>query len=190
MLSVGAASASTYDFTGVFTSGAIDGCCSLPAPTPASADTLSGTLTYTGVPNQAGSITGQTAIIGNPSLSFTTVSSIYYGDGFDIVIAASTSDGYWLTTEYSVWCYYCGEGSTPTNTIYGVSATLSTGPEPTAYDGCGGACGTSGPVFEGTFVERVAAVPEPSTWATMMLGFGGIGFMAYLRKSKPALIAP
>jgi hypothetical protein len=32
-------------------------------------------------------------------------------------------------------------------------------------------------------------VPEPSTWAMMLLGFAGVGFMAYRRKSKPALIA-
>jgi hypothetical protein len=30
-----------------------------------------------------------------------------------------------------------------------------------------------------------AAVPEPSTWAMMLLGFAGVGFMAYRRKSKP-----
>jgi PEP-CTERM motif len=33
------------------------------------------------------------------------------------------------------------------------------------------------------------AVPEPSTWAMMILGFAGIGFMAYRRKPKPALMA-
>jgi hypothetical protein len=33
-----------------------------------------------------------------------------------------------------------------------------------------------------------AGVPEPSTWAMMILGFFGIGFMAYRRKSKPALM--
>jgi hypothetical protein len=32
-------------------------------------------------------------------------------------------------------------------------------------------------------------VPEPSTWAMMILGFAGISFMAYRRKSKPALMA-
>jgi hypothetical protein len=42
------------------------------------------------------------------------------------------------------------------------------------------ATGTIGPV---------PAVPEPSTWAMMILGFAGIGFMAYRRKSKPALMA-
>jgi len=34
-----------------------------------------------------------------------------------------------------------------------------------------------------------SAVPEPSTWAMMILGFAGVGFMAYRRKSKPALMA-
>jgi hypothetical protein len=34
----------------------------------------------------------------------------------------------------------------------------------------------------------IAAVPEPSTWAMMLLGFCGLGFMAYRRKSKPALL--
>jgi PEP-CTERM motif len=37
--------------------------------------------------------------------------------------------------------------------------------------------------------EQVAAVPEASTWAMMLLGFAGLGFMAYRRKSKPALMA-
>jgi hypothetical protein len=34
-----------------------------------------------------------------------------------------------------------------------------------------------------------AAVPEPSTWAMMILGFAGVGFMAYRRKSKPVWMA-
>ena len=29
-----------------------------------------------------------------------------------------------------------------------------------------------------------AAVPEPSTWAMMILGFAGVGFMAYRRKQN------
>jgi hypothetical protein len=35
----------------------------------------------------------------------------------------------------------------------------------------------------------VAAVPEPSTWAMPLIGFAGIGIMAYRRKSKPTLMA-
>jgi hypothetical protein len=34
-----------------------------------------------------------------------------------------------------------------------------------------------------------SAVPEPSTWAMMLLGFAGVGFMAYRRKFKPGLMA-
>jgi hypothetical protein len=33
-------------------------------------------------------------------------------------------------------------------------------------------------------VTGVAAVPEPSTWAMMLLGFAGIGFMAFRRKNN------
>jgi PEP-CTERM motif len=42
----------------------------------------------------------------------------------------------------------------------------------------------SGDVNYGTV--QVGSVPEPSTWAMMILGFAGIGYMAYRRKSKPA----
>jgi hypothetical protein len=40
-------------------------------------------------------------------------------------------------------------------------------------------------------IEAVAAVPEPSTWAMMVLGFAGVGFIAYRRRkqSVAALIA-
>ena len=33
------------------------------------------------------------------------------------------------------------------------------------------------------------AVPEPSTWAMMILGFAGLGFRAYRRKNKTKLTA-
>jgi choice-of-anchor C domain-containing protein len=42
-----------------------------------------------------------------------------------------------------------------------------------------------GPVIGGVSIS--SAVPEPSTWAMMILGFAGIGFLAYRRKNKPAL---
>jgi hypothetical protein len=40
-----------------------------------------------------------------------------------------------------------------------------------------------------SITPTIAAVPEPSTWAMMILGFAGVGFMAFRRKSKPALMA-
>ena len=41
---------------------------------------------------------------------------------------------------------------------------------------------------EQPYTPAVAAVPEPSTWAMMLLGFAGIGVLAYRRKSKPVLM--
>jgi hypothetical protein len=51
----------------------------------------------------------------------------------------------------------------------------------------GGCCNFIGSTLTGGVT--IAAVPEPSTWAMMLLGFAGVGFMAYRRKSKPALLA-
>jgi hypothetical protein len=39
----------------------------------------------------------------------------------------------------------------------------------------------------GTADIVVTAVPEPSTWAMMLLGFFGVGFMAYRNRAKSAL---
>jgi hypothetical protein len=39
----------------------------------------------------------------------------------------------------------------------------------------------------GTITATVAAVPEPSTWAMMVLGFAGVGFIAYRRRKDSTL---
>jgi hypothetical protein len=38
------------------------------------------------------------------------------------------------------------------------------------------------------FIPQVGAVPEPSTWAMMILGFAGVGFMAYRRRNTNAIV--
>lgn len=38
--------------------------------------------------------------------------------------------------------------------------------------------------FDHTFVYAVAAVPEPSTWAMMILGFAGVGYMTFRRRKR------
>ena len=58
------------------------------------------------------------------------------------------------------------------------------------YNGAGCFDCGSNPGFEGTatIVPFTAAVPEPSTWAMVILGFFGVGFMAYRKKQNgPAL---
>jgi hypothetical protein len=52
------------------------------------------------------------------------------------------------------------------------------------------AVGTVGPPLGQTITGTLtisAAVPELSTWAMMLLGFFGLGFMVYRRKDKLAL---
>jgi hypothetical protein len=53
--------------------------------------------------------------------------------------------------------------------------------------GAGNACGPGEPCTP-LFFTVLPSAPEPSTWAMMILGFMGVGFMAYRRKqSGPAL---
>ena len=67
---------------------------------------------------------------------------------------------------------------------FGGSAILTAGNYYLDLTGTGG--GSAG--YGGTLSTSVSAVPEPSTWAMMILGFFGVGFMAYRRRNQtPAL---
>lgn len=45
-------------------------------------------------------------------------------------------------------------------------------------------CWTDNNYTDEQFVFTVAAVPEPSTWAMMILGFAGVGFLTYRRRNS------
>jgi hypothetical protein len=51
--------------------------------------------------------------------------------------------------------------------------------------------GNNDPLIDGASFQQIAvgAVPEPSTWAMMILGFAGVGFMAYRRRNQAAVLA-
>jgi hypothetical protein len=48
-----------------------------------------------------------------------------------------------------------------------------------------------GPIggVDAAFETQVAATPLPPAWTMMLIGLAGFGFVAYRRKSKPALVA-
>ena len=48
---------------------------------------------------------------------------------------------------------------------------------------------TSVNLFNNAGTWQVAAVPEPSTWAMMILGFAGVGYMTYRRRKVAELAA-
>ena len=57
----------------------------------------------------------------------------------------------------------------------GITITLAAGSEISAL---------VNDTFNGSFDVAVAAVPEDSPWAMLVLGFAGVGFMAYRRKQN------
>jgi PEP-CTERM motif len=49
--------------------------------------------------------------------------------------------------------------------------------------------GFSDGVFLDNFRFEVAAVPEPSTWAMMLIGFAGLGFAGCKQTKRRAIVA-
>jgi hypothetical protein len=84
-----------------------------------------------------------------------------------------------------------GSGGVSEFEVLGISPSLALDPNNAdfvtqlTFTGSGNFTGTMTPIT----TDVPTAVPEPSTWAMLLLGFAGIGFMAYRRKSKPALMA-
>lgn len=48
---------------------------------------------------------------------------------------------------------------------------------------------SNGQIVSDTGTVTVAAVPEPATWAMLVLGFAGVGYLSYRRTAKRALTA-
>ena len=69
------------------------------------------------------------------------------------------------------------------------SVTISTVGSPTLWDFSIDSVALNESVQAAFNGGVTSGVPEPSTWAMMLLGFAGVGFMAYRRKSKPAFLA-
>ena len=103
--------------------------------------------------------------------------------GFPLGVTSGTYDHTFdmtLTSSYSS-SFTASNGGTPSGAFAALMAGLN---DDDAYLNI-----QSTVFFGGEIRGFLQAVPEPSTWAMMMLGFAGIGFMAYRRKSKPALMA-
>jgi PEP-CTERM motif len=84
-------------------------------------------------------------------------------------IAGSSGSGQTLT---GGWAQYTFSWNSGTNTV--VSLSLTDTNTSGAYNDF---------VLDDLSLLQVSAVPEPSTWAMMMIGFLGLGFMAYRRKN-------
>ena len=103
-------------------------------------------------------------------------------DGFGNFTAAIDYTGQHPTTGFLEFTM------TDAGTLSLANFALSTSGSPSVYlaaDIAGN--GNTGAVGSGPSITVFSAVPEPSTWAMMILGFMGVGFMAYRRKNQTQL---
>ena len=113
----------------------------------------------------------QQAIFANPSAyGFTSISNVDGLNGTALINPASLITNSWA--------------------LYGTTALLrSPDAAQTSFWADDEHFAGSAQLLEGNYFIQVAeAVPEPSTWAMMLLGFFGVGFMAY-RSRKSAAVA-
>ncbi|MEH2536001.1 hypothetical protein V1277_004699 [Bradyrhizobium sp. AZCC 1588] len=111
-----------------------------------------------------------------PDLGLGHPYSLYIWNGTDYVFAADL---------LANTLFDFGPGGVSKFKVLGIDASLGLDPNnSTAF--VTQVTFTGDGVFRGT-MTAITAVPEPSTWAMMILGFAGLGFMAYRRSRKPAL---
>jgi hypothetical protein len=164
------------------------------ATTRASADTY---LTYdvnASYDSGAGTVTG--------SFTLDTTTNTSYAVDLTVVGAGAVGSGSFTDpTQFATGTYEVAPGvidatyndDNPALQLFltypaGGGALFNGGFGSSSVDACLGSCGfpLSGTVLNASVTS---AVPEPSTWAMMIFGFIGVGFMAYRRKSKPLLMA-
>jgi hypothetical protein len=142
-------------------------------------------ITFVGSAN-IGADTGNLAGLGTCTGCVTMTSFTSASTNFQVYTATNNGLTTTLTLASAVF------SSVPNNiggldlTVSGSGTATLTGFDPTPGSfrlTSQGATGGGNFTFSATTV--VAGVPEPSTWAMMILGFVGLGFMAYRRKDKP-----
>jgi hypothetical protein len=182
----------------VFFSGSTAGCFGVGC-VPGATDTVSH-LTYNNSTFSGTTIGGLLAVgsaPGTPNVnnfgSFTLAngSSTYTGDVFNLVITFSAPGG----TNPNPGVYTASLLGTVQGNAGFVHIDFDNAPQTFAFDG-----GTftlqvndidvllgSSPTVPVTGLI-VASIPEPSTWAMLILGFAGVGFMAYRRRNQEPAI--
>jgi hypothetical protein len=154
---------------------------------PAKAETVTFVSGSYVLSDSFGGIPSETAVVKSDGITATFTLTGEFIGSFTVPDSSTPSGNY-----VSVNPYYTGSFSgEPFVTFYTTefSAGFSLGEQP-------GDIGinlidqfpTAG-TLDGGQMFTVSDVPEPSTWAMLILGFAGIGFMAYRRKRNSVLAA-
>jgi hypothetical protein len=156
--------------------------------------TLSGNITsgFTGSYSFVTTYSGADTPTGGPNAPQAQSNPIFPESFFYTTLAPSTSMTLYLTTTAGDFSEaLVTNGNFVANTGFGFSFVSTTCTGISVCDqflvGETNGASISGPVTMS--VTFPSAVPEPSTWAMLILGFAGLGFMAYRRTSKPSLMA-
>jgi hypothetical protein len=122
---------------------------------------LGGTNKYTGLSFTMGSTTGteRWEVWGSDSATASGTGL----NGFNVITNGTNESSHSLTGGYEYYFF----GLDTHDTYWGDNVLLTS--------------------LTGTPTNLTNPVPEPSTWAMLILGFFGIGFVAYRQKGKPAL---
>ena len=117
------------------------------------------------------------------SVDFTNDLSGIYSLLIGTSTPGSTITGFMLQNSAQTTTYFTYSGSPFTNNTFNLGS-LAAGDYLFTFNGNN--TSTEGGVTSANLTFSVAAVPEPATWALMLLGFAGVGF-AMRRSRKPAL---
>lgn len=194
------ANAVEVTFTG-YTNGCFGAGC-VPAANPApSSLTLPGSgLTYTNSTfdvTTAGGFVSIGAAPGTPnndnlgSFTLSGTPFVYNGNNFNLLVSFTAPPG---TNPSSALFTDSIIGTVTSNSNGGVFINFDNTPQHFTFAGgsfdffVNDLSVTAGEsvAVTGTITAQIAAVPEPSTWAMMILGFAGVGFMAYRRRNNQA----
>jgi hypothetical protein len=158
---------------------------------PASASIFEFALTFS---DPAGSPTGGTGTLALDLASAPTGStslSIGNGNGFVSLDAIVDGGVFHFTSINSIGMsngLFNNISATEVTASNGLTLGLSTGGLTYNLYGVNNSGIGNGTIMVGEATpQAVAAVPEPATWAMMILGFAGVGFMAYRRSRKEGL---
>jgi hypothetical protein len=181
------AQAVTYSYTtsGCFTNGSCSN-YSLTPSTPGSIGSLGG-LSFNGINPSVSDSTPHSINLGSMSLQniFSDNPSANFFD-LDVVFTAPGNGSASFSAALQGEIVFF-QGGIDINFGPGETVTSSAGTfDLTVHDLILTSLNSSGEIT-GTITDYVAAVPEPSTWAMMILGFFGIGFLGYRRSHQQAL---
>jgi hypothetical protein len=154
----------------------------LMLPRPADAAILDYTITLSAALGLSGigNLQVDTAFIPNPDAVLTPGSAVKH---LEIDIGSSIFD---LTNSFTFVTFQSGKpiditdlSTSPAFLLTGGGGYIYTGPNLEFGQGR----------FSFALAPAVASVPEPSTWAMMIIGFAGVGFVTYRRRKVAALAA-